>query len=225
MNAPEQSQSLADSQIRIYQRSASAVFLKTSERWGGLSNMASGFPIVVNRHVIANSEALYQTCRFPHMPSVQRKILDQKSPMTAKMVGKPFRDRSRDDWAANRTRFMRWCINAKLVCNFEKFSSLLLETGDLPIVEESRRDQFWGAKKIDDEILQGSNVLGRLLMELRNDLRQLPGWTFRSLEPLDLPNFLLLGEPIQMIHTPDQIHLVAAEPIVSEKQTDQASLF
>lgn len=225
MNAPEQSQSLADSQIRIYQRSASAVFLKTSERWGGLSNMASGFPIVVNGHVVANSEALYQACRFPHMPSVQKKILDQKSPMTAKMVSKPFRNRSRADWTANRTKFMRWCIKAKLVCNFKKFSSLLLETGDLPIVEESRRDQFWGAKKIDSEILQGSNVLGRLLMELRNDLRQLPDRAFRSLEPLDLPDFQLLDEPIQAIHAPNQIHLVAAEPIVRTKQVDQASLF
>lgn len=225
MNAPEQSQSLADSQIRIYQRSGCAVFLKTSERWGGLSNMASGFPILVNGLVVANSEALYQACRFPHMAAVQKKILDQKSPMTAKMMGKPFRDHSRDDWAANRTKFMRWCIKAKLVCNFEKFSSLLLETGDLPIVEESRRDQFWGAKKIDNEILQGSNVLGRLLMELRNDIRQLPNRTFQSLEPLDLPDFLLLGEPIQTIQAPSYTQQIAAEPIVTIHKLDQASLF
>ena len=62
-------------QTRIYERSKSVVFFKTKEAFGGLSNMASGFPLRVNGVRIHTSEALYQACRFPHMPEVQRKII------------------------------------------------------------------------------------------------------------------------------------------------------
>ena len=48
------------SQVRTYYPAESAVFLKTNERFGGLSNMAPGFPIVLNGVRIRTSEALYQ---------------------------------------------------------------------------------------------------------------------------------------------------------------------
>ena len=60
--------------------------------------MASGFPIRINGVRVLTSEALYQACRFPHRPEVQRLIIEQTSPMTAKMKGKPYRDDSRPDW-------------------------------------------------------------------------------------------------------------------------------
>src|SRR2546426_7568195 len=41
----------------------------------------------------------------------------------------------------------------------------------ISIVEDSRKDDFWGAKASDEGTLVGMNVLGRLLMELREDLR------------------------------------------------------
>src|SRR5438105_2891921 len=78
-------------QNREYARKGSAVFCKTDEEFGGLSNMAAGFPLVVNGVPIRTSEALYQACRFPHLSDVQRLIIDQKSPMTAKMKSKPHR--------------------------------------------------------------------------------------------------------------------------------------
>ena len=81
-------------QTREYKRAESVVFLKTREEWGGLSNMAGGFPLKVNGIPIRSSEALYQSCRFPHMPHVQRLIFGQKSPMSAKMVTKPHRTNS-----------------------------------------------------------------------------------------------------------------------------------
>ena len=73
------------SQERKYDRASSVVFRKTDEPFGGLSNMASGFPLSLNGSRILTSEALYQACRFPHRPEVQRLIIEQKSPMTAKM--------------------------------------------------------------------------------------------------------------------------------------------
>jgi type I restriction enzyme S subunit len=47
----------------------------------------------------------------------------------------------------------------KLAQNWKEFSRLLLATGDRAIVEESRKDDFWGAKVVDGNTLTGTNVL------------------------------------------------------------------
>ena len=172
-----------DNQLRTYHRTDSAVFLKTKEKYGGLSNMAGGFPLVVNDIKIRTSEALYQACRFPHIPEIQRLIIEQRSPMTAKMKGKPHRQNSRPDWDVVRVKIMRWCLRVELAQNWDSFSERLLETGDLPIVEQSRRDDFWGAKPVDKDTLIGVNALGRLLMELRELGKDNPS-KLRHVDPL-----------------------------------------
>lgn len=190
-------------EVRTYDPATSAVFLKTREEFGGLSNMAPGFPLVINGGPIRTSEALYQACRFPHRPEIQRLIIAQTSPMTAKMKGKPFQNDSRPDWIAVRVNVMRWCLRVKLVQNWEKFSELLLSTDDLPIVEKkSRRTDFWGAKIADDGFLVGQNVLGRLLMELREQLKQGDS-SLDEVRPLNIPQFLLYGEAIEAIRKTD----------------------
>ena len=188
-----------EGQIRTYDPAVSAVFLKTKERFGGLSNMAAGYPLEVNDVPVRTSEALYQACRFPHMPELQRRIVGEPSPMTAKMRGKPFRDESRPDWQAVRVKVMRWCLRVKLAQNWDEFGRLLLETGGRPIVELSRRDDFWGAKAAEDGSLCGMNVLGRLLMELREQLKVDAMESLRSVCPLPIPDFRLLDEPIRTV--------------------------
>jgi type I restriction enzyme S subunit len=184
-------------ELRSYSRADCAVFRRTKERHGGLSNMAGGFPLVVAGAPIRTSEALYQACRFPHDPGLQAAIIAERSPMAAKMRGKPFRDQSRADWDDIRVSVMRWCIRVKLLQNFARFSNALLETGEDPIVEESRRDRFWGAVPAGADRLEGQNILGRLLMELREEVRSVGDRE----RPLTLPapdvgSFLLLGEAI-----------------------------
>lgn len=187
---------MSDSQLRTYNRADSVVFCKTEEEFGGLSNMAGGYPLEVNRVAIRTSEALYQACRFPHLPEVQQEILDQKSPMTAKMKSKPHRAETREDWEGVRLNIMRWCLRAKFVQNRRGFGNLLLSTGDKPIVEESKKDGFWGAQVRDDGMLVGTNALGRLLMELREEIQKGGAEFPRGLPPLDIPDFQLLGQPI-----------------------------
>ncbi|MCW3780353.1 NADAR domain-containing protein [Defluviimonas salinarum] len=187
------------SQVRTYHRAASVVFLKTNERFGGLSNMAPGFPLRVNGVRIRTSEALYQACRFPHMPEVQQLIIGENSPMTAKMRSKPYRRVSRHDWDFVRVKIMRWCLRVKLAQNWREFGRLLLATGDRPIVEQSRKDDFWGAKVADDGTLVGMNVLGRLLMELREQLKGDEAESLRFIEPLAISEFLLFGQPIEAV--------------------------
>jgi len=186
-------------QSRTYSRKDSVVFLKTDEPFGGLSNMAGGYPIHVNGVRILTSEALYQACRFPHLPDVQKLIIGQISPMTAKMRSKPYRKDSRPDWDQVRVRIMRWSLRMKLANNWNAFSTLLLKTGERPIVEESRKDDFWGAKVVDDgDTLVGMNVLGRLLMELREQVKQQGRDAALDIAPPDIPQFLLFGQAIEV---------------------------
>lgn len=187
---------MAGVQDREYERESSIVFRKTGERFGGLSNMAAGFPVVVNGIPIRTSEALYQACRFPHLPDVQRLVIGQISPMAAKMKSKPFRQQSRPDWDSVRVKVMRWCLRVKLAQNWEKFGALLQATGGRPIVEESVKDDFWGAHPVDDGRLAGQNVLGRLLMGLREELASRPADFFHHVAPLPITDFFLYGEPI-----------------------------
>src|SRR5713101_3416039 len=164
-----------NARLRTYSPTECVVFRKTKELYGGLSNMAGGYPLVVNGIRIWSSEALYQACRFPGRPDVQKMVLAERSPMTAKMKSKRFRGEfSRPDWEQIKIKVMRWCLRVKLAHNWDKFGGLLLSTGEKPIVEESGKDDFWGAKQTEDGALVGRNVLGRLLMELRQELTTLP---------------------------------------------------
>lgn len=160
--------------------------------------MAPGYPISLPNIRIRTSEALYQACRFPHLPQVQHMILNESSPMTAKMKSKPFRDQSRPDWDEVRVPIMKWCLRVKLANNWVKFSALLKETGDRPIVEESRKDAFWGAKSGQDNILSGQNVLGRLLMELRERVKNDPS-SLHEVRPVPIERFFILSEPVGLI--------------------------
>ncbi|MGB7510941.1 MAG: NADAR domain-containing protein [Pelodictyon phaeoclathratiforme] len=215
------SRGYSESQIRSYDRATSVVFLKTHDPFGGLSNMAGGFSLCVNGFRILTSEALYQVCRFPHLPEVQRLIIEQKSPMTAKMKSKPYRRNSRQDWDNVRVKVMRWCLRVKLAQNWQEFSKLLLETGDRPIVEESRKDDFWGAKPIDDHTLVGMNVLGRLLMELREAVKSESREVFMHLKPLAIPDFLLFGKLIGEVGLKEADHNSTIAPIsASVSQSD-----
>jgi hypothetical protein len=79
---------------------------------------------------------------------------------------------------------------------------VLLSSGDRKIVERSRKDRFWGAVPVEDDLLEGENRLGKLLMELRDEVAEplcssqeksaLPG-----LVPPEIANLSLLGQPLK----------------------------
>ncbi len=182
--------------LRIYVRNECAIFRKTTEEFGGLSNMAPGYPLEVNSIKIRSAEALYQACRFPDYPDIQMQIIDQRSPMTAKMITRPHLEKTRHDWFQERIRIMQWCLRVKLLQNYCSFSNLLRMTGEKSIVEDSRKDEFWGAKANSKGELVGANVLGRLLMELRSHLLEFNEDPPKELPPPSIVDFNLFGEPV-----------------------------
>ncbi|WP_129022066.1 NADAR family protein [Edaphocola flava] len=184
--------------IRTYSIDDVVVFRKTTEKFGGLSNMASGFSINVNGIIIKSAEHLYQAMRFPLNPDIQNEILSEHSPMTAKMISRKYRDKyTRPDFEQNKFKIMKWVLDIKLSQNWNTFGKLLLETGNSPIVEYSNRDQIWGAKKDGDNYV-GMNALGRLLMELREENVKKDIHNF-CIQPLDIPAFLLYNNFIETI--------------------------
>jgi predicted NAD-dependent protein-ADP-ribosyltransferase YbiA (DUF1768 family) len=65
-------------------------FTKVDLPYGWLGNMAP-YPIQLNGQVWRTSEALFQALRFDNL-EIREVIRDQKSPMSAKMKAKPFKE-------------------------------------------------------------------------------------------------------------------------------------
>lgn len=152
--------------IRSYLEDEVAAFFRTSDRFGAFSNMARGFPLSVQGINVPSSEALYQALRFPHLPDFQAEILAQDSPILSKRHAYTRVSETRADWMDVNVAAMRYVLRLKWACHPDRIAALMRETDGRPIVEISSRDSFWGTKR-DGNILTGSNVLGRLLMELR----------------------------------------------------------
>lgn len=187
-------------EIRVYNKENSCIFKKNNEEFGALSNMATGFPVRVNGINIKTSEALYQACRFPHLPEIQQKIIEEKSPMVVKMISNANKKKSRQDWDNIRLKVMKWCIQVKLAQNFISFGAMLHETGLKNIVENSAKDNFWGAIPNEEgTIFTGKNALGRLLMDLRQAFYSKDSFSLLFVEPPHIENFLLYGEQIGTI--------------------------
>ena len=174
-----------------------AVSFKVTEVFGGLSNMAGGYPLRLNGLTVTSSEALYQACRFPHQPEWQREIINQQSPMAAKMKSKKEgrrKNHSRPDWAKIEIQIMDWVLRVKLAQHYDRLAALLRSTGDRPIVEKSRKDRFWGAVEEQNGMLRGQNQLGRLLMDLREFVEVMSQKELSEVPPLTISDFSLLGK-------------------------------
>lgn len=188
--------------IRTYNINNVVAFRKTTEAFGGLSNMCAGYSLNINGIIIKSAEHLYQAMRFPVNPEIQAEILEEYSPMTAKMLSKKYAAKyTRPDWDKARFAIMKWVLEIKLSQNWNTFSSLLLETGDKPIVELTPKDKVWGAV-LNGDTLVGTNALGRLLMQLREDYVKKNEY-HRCINPLDIPAFLLYNNPIEVVCNDD----------------------
>lgn len=187
--------------IRRYLRSESVVFRKTREEWGGLSNMASGFPVWVSGIQFPSSEALYQACRYPHIIDAQKEIIAAHSAMAAKMKSKKYYKYTLEPWDALRVPIMKWALRVKYAYHPTTFGRILLATGEKPIVEEGYKDPFWSAQPQDDGTLLGYNVLGRLLMELREQIQEKPS-NLEWIAPPDIKHLRLLGKTAEEFKAP-----------------------
>ncbi len=170
----------------------SAWFRRPTDEFGAFSNMAKSYPLRVQSFTIGSSEHLYQAMRYTHEPEIQQYVLKAKSPMAAKKISRDWNEFTRSDWMDIRVDVMRWALHVKLANHWERFGCLLRSTGNRPIVEWSRHDNFWGAGPVTDDVNRGQNVLGRLLTELRESFLEDPQTLRKFPQPL-VPDSKLAG--------------------------------
>ena len=150
-----------------------APFRKTREQWGGFSNMAGGFPVTVNGMTFQSSEGLYQALKFPHDTTAQRAIAQASNGYRSKIMAYAPGNKPMPGWDEVRIDAMRVALAFKLDQQ-PRFGAMLISSAGRTIVENSSRDPFWGARPVNGGY-QGSNILGKLLTELRSVLMETPG--------------------------------------------------
>ena len=157
--------------MRIYARDESCGFRFSRAAWGMFSNFHPlAVPIAAGPWTFATSEAIYQAGKFSTHPEVQQRIATAPTPRAAAAIGRTPGLGIDPGWNAQRVNVMRWVLRRKREANTAGIDAVLADTGDRPIVEVSTRDPWWGARPVAD-CYEGNNVLGRLWMELRQQLR------------------------------------------------------
>lgn len=112
------------------------------------------------------TEAAYHFEKFPQDARIRREILRAPSAHEAFKIAERYKKDRRPDWDSMKVEIMRAILRAK-VDQHEYVRRKLLATGDRELVENSWRDDFWGWGPNRD----GQNMLGRLWMEVRAELR------------------------------------------------------
>ena len=160
-----------DDGMRIYDRDEVCPFRFTREAWGEFSNFAPlAAPIAAGPWTFSTSEHLYQAAKFGDAPAVQCRIAGAPTAREAAAIGRGERAGLDPRWNEQRVNVMRWVLRMKREANAAAIDAVLTASGDRAIVEVSTRDPWWGAKPAGDSY-RGANVLGRLWMELRQQLR------------------------------------------------------
>ena len=166
--------------MNTYETSACAVFHKTREEYGELSNMRHDFVLRWQGRRVHSSEALYQAHKFLpeariYDPALEKEVspfevvIAQTNAMTSKMKAKKYRSVERPDWHDIKLDVMNYCVRLKYLQHREWMDGVLDDTMGLPIVEKSRKDQIWGAVNDYRGNLVGENLLGCLWMIIRDE--------------------------------------------------------
>ena len=139
-------------------------FYRVDDPYGTFSNFAS-YPIELKSVTWPTSEHYFQAQKFAGTVH-EEMIRGAASPTIAAKMGRDRQRPLRTDWAQVKNDIMREAVRAK----FNQHRILreqLLATGDAPLIEHTKNDSYWG----DGGDGRGQNMLGRILMEIRSELK------------------------------------------------------
>jgi len=137
------------------------------------------YTVLYNGTLFRTDEALFQYRRFEGHPQVQQIIQAQTSPMGAKMMARKYRDLlnrgPKWDESPEDLALMKECLRLKIE-QHPDIRQKLIETGDATIIEDCTTHdrelaRFWGMVFKDGNWI-GENILGKLWMEIRDELQQ-----------------------------------------------------
>jgi len=142
-------------------------FYATGDKYGEFSNFAA-YPIQLSGKTWPTSEHYFQAMKFVGEPD-EEEIRLVASPMIAARLGRDRNRPLRRDWEVVKDNLMREAVLAKFT-QHAKLRELLLGTGDAKIIEHTTNDNYWG----DGGDGGGKNMLGKILMEVREKLHDSP---------------------------------------------------
>ena len=153
--------------MQSYPASECVRILKVAEEWGVFSNFGHT-PIVVEGVTFDTSERLFQLMKFKDEEPVKAIFRANNPKMTSKHWEKTHR---REDWGKMIIDAMKFCLTKKYEQS-EKFRQELERSKGKYIVEDQssfpkKNPDAWGVKLHEGSYV-GPNLLGRLLMELRD---------------------------------------------------------
>lgn len=150
------------------QRADAIEFYSTRGAYGAFSNF-SAHPFTLGGKRWRTSEHYFQAQKFAGTEH-EAAVRAARTPKEAATMG---RDRSRPlrrDWERVKDDVMRRAVRAKFTAH-EDLKALLLSTGEAELIEAAPRDFYWGAGADGT----GKNMLGKILMEVRAELRSASG--------------------------------------------------
>ena len=145
---------------------------------GVLSNFEKCY-IKYRGHLFATTEQafMWEKAVFFNDHESASKILKEENPAKAKKLGREVKNFDDSKWS-------EVCYEIMYKINYEKYfqntrlKNILLSTGDKILVETNFRDTRWGIglsadndRVLDESQWQGENLLGKVLMEVRKELK------------------------------------------------------
>ena len=130
--------------MRTYIKEQACPFRFTNAEWGAFSNFQPlAVLILAGPWSCPTSENLYQACKFPAHPEIQRRIAEAPTARQAATIGRTPGLGIDPGWNAQRVDVMRWVLRMKREANAAEIDAVLAKTGEHPIVEVSTRDTWW----------------------------------------------------------------------------------
>lgn len=140
-------------------------FYLPTNKYGCFSNF-SRHHIYLKDKVWKTSEHYFQAQKFDGT-EFEEKVRIAPTPKDAANLGRNRKFPLRRDWEEVKDDIMREALRAKFT-QHKELKKILLETGDAQLVEHTANDRYWG----DGGDGSGRNMLGLLLMELREELKK-----------------------------------------------------
>ena len=124
-------------------------------------------PVDIDGDIYLTNEHAFQAPKTDD-PAEREKVRDAKTPAAAKSLGK--RVILRDGWDQERFAVMERLVQAKFTD--PELAAKLLATGKRELIEGNTwRDTTWGCIMTRDGLWRGRNELGKILMQVREELR------------------------------------------------------
>jgi ribA/ribD-fused uncharacterized protein len=140
-------------------------FYRTNDEFGEFSNF-SRHSFTLEGHKWKTSEHYFQAHKFAGKPDFFE-VMKTNTPGDAARMGRDRKRPLRKDWESVKDGIMMKALRAKFAAH-DDLRLLLLSTNDEELIEDTTDDYYWGCGTEGT----GKNMLGKLLVRLRGELRE-----------------------------------------------------